>query len=371
MRTLEKELLKTSGNLETPFFDAMFSTRHLLLLVVDKSGLTLKTNQSFERFFGSAKIGVNLLDLSIWQGQVSELKSAMECMHREARVVFHQTLSGLNTTRSFEIELRDLDHVYTLIEFKDYEELEESKVAEAKARLEASEQRRSVEELAAVISHDLRAPVANMAYLMSLFNKKDLSKDEFIPFIEAMQASAHRTLEAIDSIGHKLNFDIRERGPEVLPMQMLIDSVLLQFRKEIENTRASVKVSMGECKFVNVHKGAFKMILGQLLSNSLKFRKPDQKLEIEIMCRKGDEECIVEVRDNGLGIDMEENGHRIFGLFQTFHDHPDARGVGLYQVKNRLRSIGGEIRLDSKKGLGTVVTLNFKANEFKEAPVHY
>lgn len=345
-----------------------------MFLVLDKEGNILRANTAFTAFFGSINQDgkrISLFEQPFWKGNISELQASFDCLNKGVSGNFFQTLKGLQTSKCFEVEVRSMDEDRILVEFKDCEELEESKISEAKARLEASEQRRSVEELAAVISHDLRAPVANMAYLMSLFNKKDLSKEEFIPFIEALQASTHRTLEAIDGLGHKLNFDLKERGAENLPIQLLIDSVLQQYKDEIEEANALVHISAKDCRMVNVHKGAFRMILGQLLSNSLKFRNPQQRLEVEIVCTLEGESCKVEVKDNGLGIDLTENGDRIFGLFQTFHNHPDARGIGLYQVKNRLRSIGGEIRLDSKKGLGTTVTLNFKANVLEEAPVHY
>ena len=69
---------------------------------------------------------------------------------------------------------------------------------------------------------------------------------------------------------------------------------------------------------------------------------------------------MLQVKDNGIGIDIEKNKDKIFGLYQRFHNHPDSKGLGLYLVKSQVESMGGTINVDSKVGKGTTFTLNFK-----------
>ena len=65
------------------------------------------------------------------------------------------------------------------------------------------------------------------------------------------------------------------------------------------------------------------------------------------------------VEDNGIGIDLARHGAKIFGLYKTFHKHPDARGVGLFITKNQIEAIGGRIEVESKLGEGTVFNIFF------------
>jgi sensor histidine kinase regulating citrate/malate metabolism len=68
------------------------------------------------------------------------------------------------------------------------------------------------------------------------------------------------------------------------------------------------------------------------------------------------------VRDNGLGIDLKKHGHRLFGLNNTFHRHPDSKGVGLYMTKTQIEAIGGSITVVSEEDKGTTFKIILKKN---------
>ena len=63
-----------------------------------------------------------------------------------------------------------------------------------------------------------------------------------------------------------------------------------------------------------------------------------------------------------MGIDLEKNGHKIFGMYKTFHGNEDAKGIGLFITKNQLKAMGGKIDVESKVGIGSTfkVLLNEK-----------
>jgi signal transduction histidine kinase len=65
-------------------------------------------------------------------------------------------------------------------------------------------------------------------------------------------------------------------------------------------------------------------------------------------------------KDNGIGIDLERNRDKVFGLYQRFHDYPDSKGLGLYLVKSQVETMGGTINIESKVDVGTTFTLTFK-----------
>lgn len=65
------------------------------------------------------------------------------------------------------------------------------------------------------------------------------------------------------------------------------------------------------------------------------------------------------MQDNGLGIDLEMNKDKIFGMYKTFHGNPDAVGLGLFMMKNHIESMGGTIDVESEVGVGTTFNLYF------------
>ncbi len=68
------------------------------------------------------------------------------------------------------------------------------------------------------------------------------------------------------------------------------------------------------------------------------------------------------VTDNGLGMDLEKVGHKIFGLYKTFHQHEQAKGLGLYLTKIQIESLGGQISVQSELGKATTFTASFPIN---------
>jgi K+-sensing histidine kinase KdpD len=81
---------------------------------------------------------------------------------------------------------------------------------------------------------------------------------------------------------------------------------------------------------------------------------------ISIRTFRDQESTVLEVCDNGLGIDMNRYGHQLFRMRKTFHSHPDARCVGLFISKNQVETMGGEIRAHGKEGVGMTFIVKFK-----------
>jgi signal transduction histidine kinase len=65
-------------------------------------------------------------------------------------------------------------------------------------------------------------------------------------------------------------------------------------------------------------------------------------------------------QDFGIGIDLNRNRDKVFGLYQRFHNYPDSKGLGLYLVKSQVEAMGGTISIESEVDKGTTFTLIFK-----------
>ena len=101
-------------------------------------------------------------------------------------------------------------------------------------------------------------------------------------------------------------------------------------------------------------------IMLNLLANSIKYKSENRKLKVTIKASQVDDSIVLTFKDNGIGIDLERNRDKIFGLYQRFHNYPDSKGLGLYLVKSQVETMEGTISIESEVNKGTSFTLTFK-----------
>nr|WP_255563682.1 HAMP domain-containing sensor histidine kinase [Mucilaginibacter rivuli] len=94
-------------------------------------------------------------------------------------------------------------------------------------------------------------------------------------------------------------------------------------------------------------------IIFNFLSNGIKYRHPERQTVINVSVYQENDHIILEFADNGLGIDMEKNREKLFGMYRTFHHNADAKGIGLFITKSQVEAMGGKIDVTSEVNKGT------------------
>lgn len=209
--------------------------------------------------------------------------------------------------------------------------------------------------------HDLRSPVNN---LLAIFNLLDLSKVtdlktiELISMLKLASEDLHLTLNSylVDLIKHDgLNEQIEE-----LSLKESLDSVTASIKALIQTSKATIYIDFSDFGVIHFNKAYIESIFLNLITNSIKYAKPDCYPIISISTKLINRQKQLIISDNGLGFDMEMVKDRVFGLNQKFHDHADGKGIGLYLVFNHITNLGGRISLDSKVNEGSTFTISFK-----------
>ena len=140
----------------------------------------------------------------------------------------------------------------------------------------------------------------------------------------------------------------------------------------IENTRAlamkaDVKIIFDVDKNVNIPgiPAYLDSILLNFITNGIKYRSLERNSFIKLYTQTNlvSGEIILNIQDNGLGIDLHRNGHKLFGMYNTFHKHEDSRGIGLFITKNQIEALGGKIEVESEVNKGTLFKIYFKNEE--------
>jgi signal transduction histidine kinase len=92
----------------------------------------------------------------------------------------------------------------------------------------------------------------------------------------------------------------------------------------------------------------------------LRYHHPERKPEIVIRKFSTAKQDVIEVADNGLGIDLNRYQQSIFRMRESAHDHPESSGIGLALIKEQIESLGGSIEVESEVGKGSVFRVFFQ-----------
>lgn len=90
-----------------------------------------------------------------------------------------------------------------------------------------------------------------------------------------------------------------------------------------------------------------------MITNAIKYRSEERSGYLKIHANVEESMISISFEDNGLGIDLKKHGDKLFGMYKTFHNHDDSRGVGLFITKNQIESMGGKIDVESEVNVGT------------------
>lgn len=221
----------------------------------------------------------------------------------------------------------------------------------------------SLEEFAFITSHNLRAPVAQLLGLSSLFNRTK-PEDPFNMEVLDNMVNASRNLdEVIRDLTEILAIkkDIKETKEHVR-LSAVLETVEGHFREQMEELGiVFTKKLKGSDKLVTVKSFLYSILLN-LLSNAIKYRDPEKKTEIIVESLTEGPFLILHFHDNGLGIDLKTQGAKLFGLYKRFHSHVEGRGLGLYLVKNQTEALAGSISVESEPGRGTSFKVSILRN---------
>jgi PAS domain S-box-containing protein len=209
-------------------------------------------------------------------------------------------------------------------------------------------------------SHDLRAPVSSLISIFSMMDTSDIANEETLDLILLLKQSAEKLKETLDS--HVDNIKSQDsRFIDVMDIRILdvIDSIRDTLYTLIIDSKTTFEIDLEAFEAVRFNPKYLESIFLNLISNSIKYAHPLRYpvISIQTMMDQGRKKLIFS--DNGIGFDVETQKDNVFGLYQTFHENKDSKGIGLYLVYNHMSNLGGKISVDSKVDHGTTFTLIF------------
>jgi signal transduction histidine kinase len=214
-----------------------------------------------------------------------------------------------------------------------------------------NKQNEQLKEYTYAISHDLKNPVLNIEGLSNILVDEELPQDEkrqIHIMLKETSGQLHQNLLGL--------IEVLKSGGLTSVEEVNIKDIMREI--EIENNSAflnkevQVNYDIKQEHFL-FNKENLKSVLANLVSNAIKYSHPDRKPEISFNSFQKGEYNYLEVEDNGLGIDMEKDGDKLFGMFRRIHTNAEGSGVGMYMVNTIIQKAGGEIDVESELGIGT------------------
>lgn len=223
-----------------------------------------------------------------------------------------------------------------------------------------SEQNQKLVDFYHIITHNLRAPLANLSGLIELIkqttdaNERQELMAHIAPSVNSMNTTVNELLEAVQ-------MSVRnEDVPEPSAFEGAFASAVDGLKSQIEMAEAEIQTDFSDAPEVHYPAQLLVSLFHNLLSNSLKYRAESRKPEIQVRSSRKEGKIVLEFKDNGLGMDLEKYGDRLFKAGRIFHQHPEAKGFGLYMTRMQVENYGGQIRAESHPDDGASFFVTFQ-----------
>ncbi|MBC5863244.1 sensor histidine kinase [Flavobacterium turcicum] len=207
-----------------------------------------------------------------------------------------------------------------------------------------------------IVSHNIRSHTSNLAMVVDVIENTD-DVNEKLSYFDLFKEGTEKLSESIDylneiiTIQQKTNIEKKE-----ILLKEQIEKTKMALRLAIRESKIIITDSIPEDLTVSAIPAYLDSILLNLFTNAIKYKSAKQTATLHIEYEKVEPYIVLHFKDNGLGLNLNKNGHKIFGMYKTFHGNEDAKGIGLFITKNQLEAMNGKIEVESIEGEGS----NFK-----------
>ena len=298
--------------------------------------------------------------------EIEKLKTAIND-YRECKI---ETISYKKDGEEFWVNLsmipvtdKEGEHSHWISIQRDITEEKEKEKEKEQLIKELTQNNKDLKQFSYITSHNLRAPLSNLTGLLNLIADIPIENLELKEIINGFSKSTHLLNETINDLVKVIIIkDNPSIQKETILIKEIFENVFNQLSFLISLHKPILKIDLDDVTILNVNRSYLESIFLNLLTNSIKYRSTTRQLKVTVTSKIVKNDLILTFKDNGIGIDMERNRDKIFGLYQRFHNHSDSKGLGLYLVKSQVESMNGTITVESKVNVGTTFTIIFKNN---------
>lgn len=210
-----------------------------------------------------------------------------------------------------------------------------------------------------IVSHNLRSHTANFSMLLDFLRTEtdESEKQKIMSMLSTASDKLQDTLENLNEVV-SINTNISQKK-QALNLNERIRSVSQSLASFLRDHHATLVNEIPEDTVIQGVPAYLDSILMNFFTNAVKYRDPQRPPVITLSTFRTENYTVLSIADNGLGIDLQRHGDKLFGMYKTFHDIPGARGIGLYITKNQVEAMNGKIMVSSEEGKGSTFNIYF------------
>lgn len=354
-------------------FHGAFEKSNTGMALVDLNGQWIKVNKSLCKSLGYTE--AELMELSfqhitfpenleeslklfrkIISGEMNSYRIEKKYVHKKGHIVH-----GILTVTAIRDNDDKLQHLMAqIIDISPRKKIE----AKLTRLVEITKQQNdSLLNFAHIVSHNLRSHATNLSMLTG-FLRQEKDPNEILQIHKMLSDASESLNETILHLNEVVQLKVgSSRKMKPVNIYNTIANVKKNLNLLIQKKNVTLNVHLPEDLVIMGIPAYIDSIFINLISNSIKYSSPDRTPEITISSKESKNKVILSVADNGLGINLNRHGKKIFGMYKTFHRNKDAKGIGLFITKNQIEAMNGKIEVESTVNEGTTFTLHFEVNQ--------
>jgi len=284
-------------------------------------------------------------------GVIDNFSMEKRYIHKSGKIVWVNLIVAVLWRESNKV----MNHIDIVEDITDKKRAEE----ELKQSFElVSEQNKRLLNFSYIVSHNLRSHTSNIELISSLMEgiKSQEEQAEMVHLLQKVSKSLDDTMRNLNEVVNiRTNFNITI---ERLNLHDYIEKSVAVLDKQIRDKKVEIQNLVPKHIFIDYNVAYLESILYNFISNAIRYSNP--KKQPLIVLQFDEEKKALSITDNGIGIDLKRNGENLFGMYKTFNNNPDAKGIGLFISKNQIDAMGGRIETKSEIDQGTTFTIYFK-----------
>jgi len=241
-----------------------------------------------------------------------------------------------------------------------FQDIDERKKAQLKAEelLKFTQhQNDRLRNFAHIVTHNLRSHVSGFKGVLTLLEDEE-SVDEQQMLMQMMHEGVSNFEETLNDLKEVVQVNLSSDLPkEELNLHKVVEQTFNSLKVLADEAGVALINETSKGVILTVVPAYFKSIVLNFTTNAIRYRSKDRSAYFKVSCAHTTDKFKINFEDNGLGIDLERHGDKLFGIYKTFHRNKDSRGVGLFITKNQIETMSGNISVESTPNMGTTFTV--------------
>lgn len=324
-------------------FEFIISTLSEGLVVLGRGGRILSFNKS----------AATLLEEKIEDDKpfLAYLKSA------DSKEVVLSALNGKDGETTFKVSSK-------ILELSAYSSRSGGAVVLMRDITEKCERERMRKEFTANVSHELKTPITTIMGFSELLENPEIEREKVTDFASEINKEALRLRDIVGDIIELSSLDEGYKGEnEEINVRNTVETEIKKLEHKADDNGVSVENYVPSSLIIIGIPKVFSEVISNLLDNAIRYNKKGGWVKVE--SKEMDGKVEISVSDNGIGIpkdSIERVFERFYRVDKSRSRESGGTGLGLSIVKNGMEKMGGEVRVESTQGEGSVFTLTFPLN---------